>query len=273
MPSAILPILPMPTVILEAAPLAAALLVGVCAPLVGVFVVSRRQAFLADALAHVSLAGIAVATLLQVAPLPVTLLVVAAVALLLEEATLRRGLGQEALLAMALTGALALANVLLASKDIDPEELESLLFGSVDSVTWPDAAVLGVFVAVMTGLLLLFRRQFFLLALDRDIAAASGLKVGLYSRMLAVVVACMVVLIAKTIGVLLCGALLVIPALIARLLAGNFRQALWTAVLAGECAVLAGYGIGRWTGLPAESLMVLAAIVLFAAAFFVGRSR
>ncbi len=258
----------------ELAPLAASLLVGVCAPLVGVFVVSRRQAFLADALAHVSLAGIALATILHVAPLPVTLVVVAAVALLLEEMSLRRvRLAQEALLAMALSGALALANVLLASRDVDPEELESLLFGSLHGVTWPDAAMLAVSCGVVTALLLTLRARFFLLTLDRDIASTSGLPVGLYSRILSVVVACMVVLIARTIGVLLCGALLVIPALTARLLARHFHQALWMAVLTGELAVCMGYGLGLWMGLPQESLMVLAAIVLFAIAVVFGKNR
>lgn len=258
----------------ELAPLVAALVVGLTAPLVGVFIVSRRQAFLADALAHVSLAGIALSMILQVAPLPVTLLTVAVVALILEELSLRRAnLGQEALLAMALTGALALANVLLASKDIDPESLEELLFGSLDAVLGADLSVLVIIAAIVVSLLLWLRHRFFLLTLDRDIAEASGLKVALYSRVLSVMVACMVVLIARTIGVLLCGALLVIPALTARLLARNFSQALWMSVLAGELAVLGGYAAGVQMGLPSESVMVLCAIMLFAAALFISRRR
>ncbi len=253
-------------------PFLAALFVGGCAPFVGVFVVSRRQAFLADALSHVSLAGIALATILQWAPLPVTLITVAVVALLLEELSLRRvRLAQEALLAMALSGALALANVLLSSKGIDPEELESLLFGNLKSVTTPDLLPLAGVCLVVTVLLFSFRKQFFLLTLDRDIASTNGLNVRLYSRMLSIVVACMVVLMAHTIGVLLCGALLVIPALTARLLASNFSQALWIAILSGILSVCAGYTLGMMFSLPAESLMVLSAIGLFALSFVFGR--
>lgn len=246
-------------------PLLAALVVGACAPLVGVFVVSRRQAFLADALAHVSLVGIAAASLLSVAPLPVTLIVVAAVALLLEELSLRRAhVAQEALLALALSGALALANILLASHGEEAGHMEELLFGSLATVVPADVFVLTLLCTGVVACLFFFRRQFFLLALDRDMAAAGGLAIGVYSRVFAVLVACMVVLIARTVGVLLCGALLVSPALTARLLAKDFRQALWIAFLVGEVAVCTGYALGVWTHLPLESLMVLVAIGLFA---------
>lgn len=249
-------------------PLLAALIVGGSAPLVGIFVVSRRQAFLADALSHVSLVGVAIATLFSASPLPITLAVVIVMALILEELSLRQvGLGQEALLAMALTGALALANVLLASRGIDPESLESLLFGDLMGVQLHDLLVLAVLAAVIVGLLLRFQRQLFLLCFDRDIASASGLNVALYSRMLSVLVACMVVLMAHTIGVLLCGALLVIPALTVRSLARSFRQALILAVAAGELGVLCGYFLGTLLGLPVESMMVLSAIVLFGIVF------
>jgi zinc transport system permease protein len=261
----------MPT---EYLPLLSALVVGGCAPLVGIFVVSRRQAFLADALAHVSLLGVATATLFHVAPLPVTLVVVGLVALGLEELSLRQaGLAQEALLATALTGALALANVLLASSGTEAEDLESLLFGSITSVTITDFWVLAGLAAVIVLLLLQYHRQLFLLAFDRDIASASGLSVRFYSRMLAVLVACMVVLISRTIGVLLCGALLVVPALTVRILARNFHQAMGMAVLVGEIGVILGYGVGKMFGFPVESTMVLATIALFGITITFARTR
>lgn len=255
-----------------------ALLAGICiavlAPCIGVFLVSRRYAFLADTLAHVSLAGVAAALLLGAQPVFMALLFAVVTSLLLEEIRQRaKRLPGEALLALFLSGGLALASVLLSLNRGTGVSLSAVLFGNILTVTAGDVWLIAVLSAVVLTILFVLRRPLFALCLDEELAQSSGLPVAWLSRLLVVMAAVTVALSMRIVGVLLVGALMVIPALTGQTVMQSFRGTLFVAVSAALLAVLGGMGASYAFDVPTGGAIVLAALGLFGLALALRRSR
>lgn len=244
--------------------LIAGLCVAVLAPSIGVFLVSRRYAFLADALAHVSLAGVAVGLLLQTEPVAVALVFSVAAALLLEELRMRaKKLPGEALLALFLSGGLALASVVLSLQRGASVSLSAVLFGNILTVTESDVWIIALLSAVVLLILFVLRRPLFALCLDEELARSSGLPVAWLSRILVILAAVTVSLSMRIVGVLLVGALMVIPALIGQTIMQSFRGAMLVAVAAAVSAVVIGMGASYAFDVATGGAIVLVALTLF----------
>lgn len=242
-----------------------AILVFLTAPL-GCLMLWRRMSFFADTMAHGTLLGIAIAALLS---LPfwfgVGALSIGLVALLwfLHDSRLPN----DALLALCssalLCGGLLVIQFLPALRP----ELMSYLFGDLLSVGWADIPMLAL--AVFVGVLVLgycWRSQL-RLVVDADIAVSEGAKAGWQRLIFMLVLALFTVLALRAVGSLLMGALLIIPALTARLLAYSPRHmVLWTFGLA-QLGIAGGLWGSVWlnsaTGLAIVLCMALCFVVVF----------
>src|SRR3989338_6904281 len=109
----------------------AGLVIALIAPLIGVFLVLRRYALMADTLSHVSLAGVAIGLLLGVNPLLTALVASGVSAVALEKLRARKRVYGDAALSLFLSGSLALATVLLSLAHGFNTSLFTYLFGSI----------------------------------------------------------------------------------------------------------------------------------------------
>ena len=158
--------------------LLAALLAGIAAPLVGVFLVQRRMSLIGDGMGHVALAGVAVGILTGQAPVLTALVaaVIAGVAIELIRASGRTS--GDIALAVMFYGGIALGVVLIArSGSGTPANLTAYLFGAILTTSSGDLVVLAVLTAVVLGVTLLLRQRFFAVANDEEYARAVGMPV------------------------------------------------------------------------------------------------
>lgn len=243
--------------------LIAGVIVGVIAPLLGSFLMVRRYSLIADTLAHASLAGVAMGAVFGLQPVFAAALVAALVAVGIEWLRSSGRLPGDALLATFLTGSLALAIVIMSATGKYNASLLAYLFGSITTVTASELWIMGAIGLLVIALVTVFYRRLFLLAFDEDVARAMGLNVRLLNLGLAVLTAVTVAVSMRVVGVLLIGALMVVPVLTALQLSRGFRSTMLIAVICSLLSVVAGLSFALVFDLAAGATIVLTAVGLF----------
>jgi zinc transport system permease protein len=251
--------------------LLAGVLIGIVAPLIGVFIVLRRLSLIADTLAHVALAGIAASLLVRVHPFAGALVAVLLGAAGIERLRVSGRLFGEAALAVFLSGGVALAVVLISLAGGFNVDLFSVLFGAITLVQPADLWAILVLGLVVLSAIAVFYKELFAITFDEEAARVQGVPVELLNLLLTTLVALTVVVAMRVVGVLLTSALITIPAVTALRLSHNFRQTLGVAVLCSLASVLVGMVVSFYFDIAAGGAIVLVALGLFAAASAVGR--
>jgi len=245
---------------------AAGITIGLVAPMIGCFLVAKRYSLIADSLAHVSLAGVAIGVVLAVNPIASALVVAVLVALVIEKLRVSKVLTGEVALAMFLSSGLAVAVVLIGLAQNVHVDLFSFLFGSITTVSTADLWIilpLGGAVLAFVGLLY---KELAYLAFDDESAKVGGLPTRFLNQALVVLAAVTVVLSLRIVGGLLIGALMVIPVATAMQIGRSFRQTIIFATALGLIAVIAGLSASFYLNTAAGGTIVLISLMLFAIA-------
>lgn len=240
-------------------------------PAIGVFLVPRRLSLIADSLAHVALAGVALGLFLGVSPVLGALAVTLTGAVGIERLRAGGRLQGDAALAVFLSGGFALAVVLLSLARGFNADLFAILFGSILTVSPLDVWLILALGAVVGATIWGFYPQLLAITLNEELARTSGIRVGALNLTLTLLTALTTVVAMRIVGVLLVSAMIVIPALTGFALARSFRQALLTAIGAALASVAAGLVAAYHIGLAAGGTIVLTALLIFALASFVSR--
>ena len=241
------------------------LLVFLTAPL-GCLMLWRRMSFFADTMAHGTLLGVAIAGALSL-PLwmGVTFLALLLVGVLWILHDPR--LPNDALLA--LCSATLLCSGLLFIQHIPSlrPELLSYLFGDLLTISWADLPVFALVIIVALAVLYKFWQTQIQIAIDPDIAVSEGVNAQWQRLIFMLLLALFTVLALRAVGSLLMGALLVIPALTARLLAHSPKQMVIWAFIVAQIAVSVGLwasaGLNISTGLSIVMTMAIIFTVIF----------
>jgi zinc transport system permease protein len=244
--------------------LVAGALTAVICPAIGVFLVPRRLSLIADTLAHVALAGVALGLVLGVSPLLGALAVTAVGAIGIERLRTRGALQGDAALAVFLSGGLALAVVLIGLGHGFNVDLFAFLFGSILTVTAADVWLVAGLAAIVGAVLAMLYPQLVVVTLNEDLARASGVRVGALNVVVTLLTALTTVVAMRMVGVLLVSAMIVIPALAGFALARSFRGAMAIAIGVALLAMATGLIGAYYLRLAAGASVVLTALVLFA---------
>ena len=253
-------------------------LVALCSSLFGVTLVLKRFSFIGDGLSHVAFGAMAVAGVLGLtdAGMLVVLPVTIAAAVLILRMGQRRGVGGDAAIAMISVGAMAIGYLVINLFSTSPNiggDVCSTLFGSSSILTLSRAEVwlcVGLSV-VVTGAFVFLYHRIFAVTFDEEFARATGIPVGLYNTLIAVIVAVIIVLAMNLVGSLLISALVIFPALSAMRVFRSFRGVtICAAVISVVCAV-AGIIISVLAETPTGSTIVAVDIAAFAVMAAVGR--
>ncbi|HUJ15443.1 MAG TPA: metal ABC transporter permease [Thermoanaerobaculia bacterium] len=243
--------------------LEAGVIVAMIAPLIGIFLVLRRYSLIADTLAHVSLAGIALAFLLNSNPILTALTVTVASSLGIERLRTTRRIYGESALAIFLSGSLALATVLLSLGHGFNTNLFNYLFGSIVTVTTADVYTIAVLAVIVVTTLTLFFKELLYITFDEESAQVSGIQTARINRILIVLAALTISLSIPVVGVLLIAALVVIPVVTALQLRASFVRTIVYAEAMSLFSVLAGIFASLYLGLSTGGTIVLIMIVIF----------
>lgn len=241
------------------------LLVFLTAPL-GCLMLWRRMSFFADTMAHGTLLGVAVAGVLN---LPLWLGVAFLALLLVGILWVLHDprLPNDALLA--LSSATLLCSGLLVIQHLPSlrPELLSYLFGDLLTISWSDLPMFGIVILLSLAILWKSWNAQIQIAIDPDIAVSEGIHAQWQRLIFMLLLALFTVLALRAVGSLLMGALLVIPALTARLLANSPKQMVLWAFIIAQIGVSVGLwssaGLNISTGLSIVLCMALLFMLIF----------
>jgi len=244
--------------------LLAALLVGLTAPTVGVYLVQRRLALIGDGLGHIALAGVAIGVLTSQAPVLTALVLAVLGALVLELVRAHGRTSGDVALAIMFYGGIAGGVVIISqAPGGTPGNLNAFLFGAITTTTGTDVAVFALLCALVLAVTLGLSRYLFAVSNDEEYAVASGLPVLRLNLLLVVVTAMTVVVSMRVIGLLLISALMILPIASAQLLASSFRQTVAIGVGIGVAVSVSGVTLSFYADTPSGGTIVLLAIGVF----------
>ncbi|MCX8001476.1 MAG: metal ABC transporter permease [Anoxybacillus mongoliensis] len=249
-------------------------LIGFIAPLLGVFIVVRRLSLIADALSHVTLAGIAASLLVQkkfllfatLNPIYIGMAFSVVGSLFIEKLRTVYKHYQELAIPIILSGGIGLSVIFISLADGFNTDLFSYLFGSVSAVSRTDVWTISIIFFIVLAVIFLFYKEWFLLSFDEEYAQASGVKVKSLHFVFIVLVALVIAASMRIVGILLVSSLMTLPVAASIRIAKGFKQALWLSVIFGELAVVVGLFLSYYLNLaPGGTIVLLAVCILIGA--------
>jgi len=180
--------------------------------IIGVFIVLRRMSFFSDAIGHSALTGIALGSLLELNPYASALVFALLVAAGISLVRIKSKLTLDTLLGVFFSGSVALGVILVQLTPGYQADLISFLFGDILTVSSLDLYV-TIIVSIASLLIILFTgKSFIAITFDSNLAKAEGIKVNTYELIFLLLLAAIVALAIKLVGVILVTGLLIIPA-------------------------------------------------------------
>lgn len=248
------------------------LMIGLVAPVAGVFVVVRKTPMIADAMSHTALTGIAfhlwlasfLVWLSEWNPLYTGILFTFIVSFLIEYLRRRFQAFQELSIPVVMASAIGLGVVFISLADGFNNDLFNYLFGSILTVNAADAVVIGIISAVSLLLFVLFYKELLFLAFDEEQAAVNGIPVQRVNLLFAGIAAVIVASSISILGVLLVSALITLPAAAALRVASTFKSMFVYAVVFGETAVLAGFFASYYYDLSSGGTIAVISFLIWA---------
>ncbi|MCG7210911.1 metal ABC transporter permease [Streptomyces arenae] len=244
--------------------LLAAVLVGITAPAVGIYLVQRRQALMGDGIGHVAMTGVGLGFLLSTSPVWMATAVSVLGAILME---LIRWYGRtrgDIALAMLFYGGMAGGVMLInLAPGGSNANLMSYLFGSLSTVSESDVTAICVLAAFVLVVTLGLRRQLFAVSQDEEFARVTGLPVRALNLLTAITAAVTVTVAMRVVGLLLVSALMVVPVAAAQQLSRSFAATFAIAVAIGVTVSIGGTITSYYQYVPPGATIVLLTIAAF----------
>ncbi|OKL44519.1 metal ABC transporter permease [Pseudovibrio exalbescens] len=247
--------------------LVAGLGVAIVAGPLGCFIIWRRLAYFGDTLAHSALLGVALAFLFQINITLSVFLVCALISMLLLALQRRATISADALLGLLSHSALAVGLVCLAFMTWVRVDLMGFLFGDILAVSKADIAIIYGGGALTLVVLCFIWRSLFASTVSYELAEAEGLRPEFANSIFMLLMATVIAISMKIVGVLLITALLIIPAATARRLSGGPEQMAILAAVCGAMAVVGGLFSSLEWDTPTGPSIVVVALLLFILSF------
>ncbi|MFH8288427.1 metal ABC transporter permease [Streptomyces sp. NPDC018059] len=246
--------------------LLAAVLVGITAPAVGIYLVQRRQALMGDGIGHVAMTGVGLGFLLSTSPVWMATAVAIVGAVVMElirwYGKTRGDIALALLFYGGMAGGVMFINLAPGGSNAN---LQSYLFGSLSTVSEEDVTAICLLAAFVVLVTIGLRRQLFAVSQDEEFARVTGLPVRALNLLTAVTAAVTVTVAMRVVGLLLVSALMVVPVAAAQQLTRSFAATFAISVAIGVSVTIGGTATSYYQDVPPGATIVLLTIGVFIA--------
>ena len=249
------------------------IMVSLISGLVSVFVVLRKMSFIGAGISHAAFGGVAIGFLTGVTPIVTALFYSIAVALGIEFVSRKGKVSEDASIGIFFVSSMALGIVLISLSKEYNIDLFGYLFGNILAIT-DGEVILTLFTTVLvTGCILLFLKEIFLITYNEELARVSGIPVRAINTLFLIVLSVSIVISMKIVGIILVSALLVIPGATAQLLTRNLYSMIVTSCGAAVISTVLGLFLSYELDVAPGGSIVLTATVLFFISLYFKRRR
>ena len=229
----------------------------------GCFIIWRRLSYFGDTLSHAALLGVAISVLLELDLTLAVFAVAGLISIILLSLQRRTSLPSDALLGLLAHSILAVGLVALAFMTWVRIDLMGLLFGDILAVSPADIGMIWLGGGFVLACLVGIWRPLFAGTVSADLAQAEGMRPRRVELIFTLLIALVIAIAMKIVGVLLITGLLILPAAAARNLAGGPVQMAFISVGTGLCAVISGlFGSLEWNT-PSGPSIIVASLIIF----------
>lgn len=252
-------------------------LVSLCSALLGVNLVLKRYSMIGDGLSHVAFSAMAVATVMNWAPLWVAIPVVIVASYVLLRLSSDGRFSGDSAIALLSTGALAVGIFIISMESGINTDINNYMFGSVLAISKSDVSLSVILSLAVLALYVLFYNKIFAVTFDEPFAKATGVRADFYNMLVAVLTAVTIVLGMRMIGALLISSLIIFPAMSSMRVFKCFRNVVICSAVISVVCFLTGLMVSYAYSAPTGASVVILNIVVFAAfcavSFVRGRIR
>ena len=229
----------------------------------GCFVVWRRLSFFGDTLAHSALLGVILSVSFDINISLSVFVISSLVALLLLKLQKTTNLAGDALLGLLSHSSLAIGLVVLGFLTFIRFDIMGILFGDILSVNFNDLLVIWLGGGVILLVLWFIWKPLFASTVNYEIAEAEGMKPERVNTIFTILLAALIAISIKMVGLLLITGMLIIPAAMARNLSNNPKQMVILSVIGGLLSVFIGLYASFEINTASGPTIVTVALILF----------
>ncbi len=239
--------------------------------LVGTVIVNNKMAFFSDALGHSALTGIAIGALLGITNPTISMIVFGVVfAVLLNKIKDLKITSRDTIISVFSSTALA-AGLVILSKNGNFSKFSNYLIGDILSIVPSEIITLFIIAILVLIFWILFSNKMYAISLNASLAKSKGIKSSLVENLFIVLVAAIVMVSIRWVGILIINSMLILPAAASRNVANNLRQyhfySIAFAMFSGIVGLVASYYLGIATG----PTIVLISSMIFFITYFIRR--
>lgn len=256
------------------------IIIGFIGPLLGAFIVVRRLSLIADALSHVTLAGIAFGLFLEkktgilwVTPFYTGLGFSVIGSVFIEKLRRVYVAFQELAIPIILSAGVGLSVIFISLANGFNADLYNYLFGSVSAVSRQDLYTIIAIAIIVCLVVFLIYKELFLLSFDEEQAVVTGIHAKRIHFIFIVLTALVIAASIRIVGVLLVSALMTLPVASSIRIAKGFKQTIIYSIIYGEAAVIAGLISGYYLEIPPGGTIVMLLILLLIGTILVNKLK
>ncbi len=217
----------------------AGLIISILCPIIGLFIVLRRNSMIGDTLSHSSFAGVAIGLVLGINPIITAFLFTSLCAIIIEALRGYFKKYAEMVMSIVLTFSLGIAIVLISTGRASTK-VNSYLFGSILTVSTGDIILIGIAGLICLVALMLLYNKLIYVTFDEEGAYTSGINVKLINYLFTLLVGATISLSIRIMGILVISSIIVVPVATAMQLKLNFKKTLIFSVVFGFIDIMAG---------------------------------
>lgn len=246
------------------------MLVALCSALLGVSLVLKRYSMIGDGLSHVGFGALSVAMAMNLAPLQVSIPVVVAAAFFLLRISENSKIRGDAAIALISSSSIAIGVIVTSLVSGMNADVYNFLFGSILAMSREDVFLSMLLSFLVLLLFIFFYHKIFAVTFDESFAKATGIKVGLYNMMIALLTAVTIVVGMRIMGALLISSLIIFPALSSMRLFRSFRGVIISSALLSMVCFFLGITASYGLDTPAGASIVIANLIAFFICWLIG---
>ena len=233
------------------------LLISLCASLIGVSLVLRKNSMIGDGLSHVGFGAFALATILNVAPLEFAIPIVIIVSFFILKLNDNSKIHGDSAVALISASSLAIGTYAVSVTRGINTDINNYLFGSILSISTTDVIISIILSILVIILYIVSYNKIFAITFDEKFAASIGVKTNLYNVIFAIMCSIVVVLGMRLMGSLLISSLIIFPTISSLQLFKSFKKVMISSVFISLISFTGGLIISYLNATPTGSTIVL----------------
>lgn len=245
------------------------ILISICAALVGVSLVLRKNSMIGDGLSHATFGAFAIATALNLTPLWFAIPIVIAASFFVLKLSNSKKANGDALIALLSASSLAIGTMAISLTKGVNIDLNSYLFGSILSIGWSDVWLSLALTIIVILLYVFTHNRIFAITFDEYFAKAIGIKTNIYDAIFATICSLVVVFGMRLLGALLISSLIIFPTLIAMQFSKSFKHVVIHSVLISVINFVLGLTISYLITSPTGATVVIVNLVVLIISYII----